>query len=210
MIESMCDHRCAVQLGKTSYRIELASLLLATTAPAPRLVATVGAGSLDVQRLRMLGESLRLRARDVALIAALAAAGTATAVGAVVERLPKGTDLFSAQIDLPLPGAKRAENRSVPGLPATPAGNALATLIRAANGGHAELVVELLGAYTPQELPLPLPDSANVRVVEVLHSEPLRIEYVVESASGERYAGELAVSPSATTDITATRLRPLP
>lgn len=209
MIESMCDHRCAAQLGKTDYRAQLASLLLATTA-APRLVATVGTGNLDVQRLRLLGEPLRLRARDLVLIATLAAAGTATAAVAVVERVPEGTDLFSAPIDLPLLGAKRAENRSVPGLPATPAGSALAALIRAANGGDAELVVELLSAYTPQELPLPLPDSANVRVVEVLHSEPLRIEYVVESASGERYAGELAVSSSATKDFTATRLRPLP
>jgi hypothetical protein len=81
-------------------------------------------------------------------------------------------------------------------------------LIRAANGGETELVVELLGAYTPQELALPLPESANVRLVEVLHSEPLRIQYVVESASGERYAGELAVSAAAAA-ITATRLRPL-
>ncbi len=96
-------------------------------------------------------------------------------------------------------------------MPATPAGNALATLIRAANGGDAELLVELLGAYTPQELAAAAAASPpNVRVVEVLHSEPLRIEYVVESASGERYVGELAVSPSATTNITATRLRPLP
>ncbi len=210
MLESTCDQRCAAQLGKTSYRTELASLLLATTATAPRLVASIGAGSLDVQRLRLLGEPLRLRARDVALIAALVAAGAATAVAAVGERSPAGTDLFSAQMDLPLRGAQRAENGSVPGLPATPAGDALAALIRAANGGNAELVVELLGAYTPQELALPLPDSANVRVVEILRSEPLSIEYVVEGASGERYAGELAVSRSATTDITATRLRPLP
>ena len=56
----------------------------------------------------------------------------------------------------------------------------------------------------------PCPILRTFGVVEVLHSEPLRIEYVVESASGERYAGELAVSGSATTDITATRLRPLP
>jgi beta-lactamase regulating signal transducer with metallopeptidase domain len=193
MIESTCDHRCAAQLGKAGYRAQLASLLLATTAPAPRLAASAGAGNLDVQRLRLLGEPLCLRARDLMLIAALCAAGIATAAAAVVERVT----LLEA-------GALHTD------LPATPAGDALATLIRAANGGNAELVVELLGAYTPQELALPLPDAANVRVVDVLESEPLRIEYIVESAAGARHIGELAVSASAPKDIAATRLRPLP
>jgi bla regulator protein blaR1 len=194
MLESTCDHRCAAQLGKARYSAQLASLLLATSAPAPRLAATVGAGNLDVQRLRLLGEPLRVRARDLALIAALCTAGIATAAAALVERLPMPRELRPPDS----------------GLPATPAGDALATLIRAANGGHTELIVELLGAYTPQELPLPLPDTADVRVVEVLQSGPLRIEYVVESVRGARYLGELAVSPSAPYDITATRLRPLP
>jgi hypothetical protein len=193
MIESTCDHRCAAQLGKAGYRAQLASLLLAATAPAPRLVATAGAGNIGVQRLRLLGEPLQLRALDLTLIAALCAAGIATAAAAVVERVP-----------LLETGAPHTD------LPATPAGDALATLIGAANGGNDELVVELLGAYTPQELPLPLPGARSVRVVEVLDSEPLRIEYVVESATGARHVGELAVSPSAPNNITATRLRPLP
>jgi beta-lactamase regulating signal transducer with metallopeptidase domain len=197
MIESTCDHRCAAQFGKKSYMAQLASLLLTTTAPSPRLLAAVGAGNFDVHRLRLLGAPLHLRARDLVLLAALIFVGTATAALAVVERMPLSVIAVEA-------GDPRE------GLPATPAGDALARLIRAANGGDAGLVVELLGAYTPQELALPLPPSAAVRVVDVLHSEPLRIEYVVESASGERYAGELSVSASAPTHITATRLRPMP
>jgi bla regulator protein blaR1 len=194
MIESTCDHRCAAQLGKADYRGQLASMLLAPRAPAPPLAATAGTGNLDVQRLRLLGEPLRLRARDLVVIAGLCTAGIATAAAAIVERLPPLGDEGALHTDLP----------------ATPAGDALATLIRAANGGNAELLVELLGAYTPQELPLPLPAAGGVRVVELLHSEPLRVEYVVESASGARYVGEIAVSSSAPHDITATGLRPLP
>ena len=78
-------------------------------------------------------------------------------------------------------------------LPATPAGAALAILVRAANVRDSEVLNDLLGAYTPQELPLPLPHGAGeLRVVEVLRSEPLRIEYIVESrATGLRHVGEL-------------------
>ncbi len=86
----------------------------------------------------------------------------------------------------------------------------MAALVGAANGGNSELLAELLGAYTPQELALPLPRAPNLRIVDVLHSEPLRIEYVVESASGTRHVGEIAVSFGApATAITATRLQPL-
>jgi BlaR1 peptidase M56 len=63
MIESTCDHRCAVQLGKAHYVAQLASVLLAGTAPAPRLVATVGAANLDVQRLRLLASCTNARSR---------------------------------------------------------------------------------------------------------------------------------------------------
>jgi hypothetical protein len=193
MLESACDHRCAAQLGKDDYRARLASLLLAATAPAPRLVAT--AGNFDVQRLRLLGEPLRWRSRDRALLAALAAAATAPAAIAVVDRTSSATaaDLVAA------PGGS---------LPATPAGEALSTALRAVNGGDSELLASLLGAYTPQELSLPLPPAPAVRVIDVLRSEPLRIEYVVESAYGMRHVGELAVAASG--EITATRLRPLP
>jgi hypothetical protein len=188
MIESTCDHRCAAELGKAHYVSQLASLLLAATAPAPRLVATIGTASVDVQRLRLLGQPLRVRARDLALVVAVTATGTAAATAAIVER---ATPLTMAA---PL----------VSNLPSTPAGNALAALLRAANAGDSTALAELLGAYTPQELKLPLPHtSGEARVVEVLRSEPLRIEYVVESrGSGARYVGAIAVADSASARIT--------
>jgi beta-lactamase regulating signal transducer with metallopeptidase domain len=198
MIEAACDQRCAAQLGRAHYRGQLASLLLAANLPAPRLMAAANGGNLDVQRLRLLGEPLQLRARDLMLIAMLSAGAIATTAAAVVERLPQLREDRSLGTDLP----------------ETPAGAALTTLIRAVNGDNAELIVELLGAYTPQELPLPLPlplpEGSTVRVVEITHSEPLRIEYVVESSGGVRYAGALAVSAASPQDIIATRLRPLP
>lgn len=191
MLESSCDHRCAAQIGRASYAARLAALLLAATAPMPRLVAT--AGSLDVQRLKLLGEPLALRARDLALLAAFVLSGATAAAAAVVERTP-------------------SEAAAPPGiaLPDTPAGRALSALLGAANGGNTELLVELLGAYTPQELPMPLPSSPRVRIVELRDSSPHHVEYVVENAAGERYVGGLSVRESATTEITATRLRPLP
>ena len=188
MIESTCDHRCAAELGKAHYVSQLASLLLAATTPTPRLIATIGTANVGVQRLRLLGQPLRVRARDLGLLVALAVSGTAAAALAVVER--------SAPVagDAP-PGVE---------LPATPAGNALASLLRAANAGDSAAVAELLGAYTPQELRLPLPHaSGEARVVEVLRSEPLRMEYVVESrGSGARYVGAIAVVDSASARIT--------
>jgi len=188
MIESTCDHRCAAELGKTHYVSQLASLLLAATAPAPRLVATIGTANIDVQRLRLLGQPLRVRSRDLGLLVALAASGTAAAALAVVER-------SAAIAEAAPPGIE---------LPATPAGNALASLLRAANAGDSSAVAELLGAYTPQELRLPLPHtSGDARVVEVLRSEPLRIEYVVESrGSGARYVGAIAVADPTSARIT--------
>ena len=189
MIESACDHRCARQLGKAHYVSQLASLLLAGVAPAPRLVAAIGAANLDVQRLRLLGQPLRVRACDVAIVAALAVSATAAAAGVVVERAAP-----------PLVEAAP----SAGDLPATPAGNALAALLRAASAGDSALLAELLGAYTPQELPLPLPHtSREARVVDVLRSEPLRMEYVIESgAGGARYVGAIAVADSASARIT--------
>jgi hypothetical protein len=116
----------------------------------------------------------------LSLLVALAASGTAAAALAVVEHsAPAG--------ETAAPGLE---------LPATPAGHALASLLGAANAGDSAAVAELLGAYTPQELRLPLPHtSGDARVVEVLRSEPLRIEYVVESrGSGARYVGAIAVA----------------
>lgn len=192
MLESTCDHRCAVQFGKADYAARLAALLLAGTAPAPRLVAT--AGNLDVQRLRLLGTPLRLRVRDLLLVTSLAAAGSAVATTSIIERA----------------GVAPRSNVLASSLPATPAGDALAALLQAANSGSAELLGQLLGAYTPQELASPLPRSPNVRVVDVLRSEPLRIEYVVEDADGLRHIGELRVAGPAGTEIAATRLRLAP
>ena len=159
-------------------------------------MATVHAASLNVQRLRLLGARLRLRARDVVLLAALGASAAATAMTSVVER-----EALAARAEQP---------RSA--LPATPAGTALAVLIRATNVRDHELLNDLLGAYTPQELPLPLPHGAGeLRVAEVLRSEPLRIEYIVESrATGLRHVGELTVGDSRGTTITASRLQSLP
>ena len=85
MIESTCDHRSAEHFDKSRYITELAALLLADATPAPRLMATVHAASLNVQRLRLLGARLRLRARDVVLLAALGASAAATAMTSVVE-----------------------------------------------------------------------------------------------------------------------------
>ena len=194
MLESTCDHRCAVQFGKANYAARLAALLLAGTSPAPRLAAAVGAVNLDVQRLRLLGAPLRLRIRDLVLVASLAAAGAAVATNAVVERA----------------GMAPRSSARASALPSTPAGNALAALLHASNSGNAELLGQLLGAYTPQELASPLPHSGSVRVVDVLRSEPLRIEYVVEGANGLRHIGELTVTGPAGTEIAATRLRPAP
>lgn len=197
MIESTCDHRSAANVDKQSYIRELALLLLTGTARTPRLIATAHSASLDVQRLRLLDTALRLRVRDVALLAALGAAGAATAAAAIVERAAPLRAFAAASLETPIDA-----------LPATPAGRVLATLLRASNGGDTELLNEMLGAYTPQELPLPLPrDSGEARIVDILHSEPLRIEYLVENpASGRQYVGSIAVGGSTPARITESRI----
>ena len=85
MIESTCDHRSAAHFDKPRYISELASLVLAAATPAQRLIATARTGNLDVERLRLLGTSLRLRARDVAVLAAFSVSAAATAMCNVVE-----------------------------------------------------------------------------------------------------------------------------
>lgn len=191
MIESTCDHSSAAHFAKDRYAAELASMLLAGAAPTSRLIATARTPNLDVLRLRLLGTDLRLRVHDVALLAAIGAVGAATATASVVEPVRS----LAAEPAFALPD--------------TPAGAALATLIRATNTGDSDVLTDLLGAYTPQELPLPLPrDLGEVRVVDVLRSEPLRIEYVVESRGGVRHVGEIALSASV--EITESRLRSEP
>jgi hypothetical protein len=192
MIESTCDHLSAVHFARNEYAAELASMLLASAAPKSRLVATVRTPNLDVLRLRLLGTDLRLRVRDVALLAVLALIGATTATASVVE--PSEPPAVEAAL----------------ALPKIPADTALAGLIHAADTGDSQVLTELLGAYTPfQELSLPLPrDAGPVRVVDVPHSDPSRIEYVVESRGGARYVGEIAVSGAA--EITESRLRSMP
>jgi len=202
MIESICDHRSARHFDGSRYVAELASLLLDEAKAAPRLVATVHAASLNVQRLRLLRSQLRLRTRDRWLVFAFAASAAATAMATVVER--QSSPVGPQELALPAGAGNDA-------LPPTPAGAALALLLRAANAGDGELIDDLLGAYTPQELPVPLPRGAGeLRVVEVLRNEPLRIGYIVEDAStGRRHVGELAVDAAGTT-ITASQLRSSP
>ena len=52
MIESACDHRCAAQLGKAHYMSQLASLLLAGTAPATFARRSAGCGDLRSPQAR--------------------------------------------------------------------------------------------------------------------------------------------------------------
>jgi beta-lactamase regulating signal transducer with metallopeptidase domain len=86
MIESTCDERSAAVLGKPRYIGELASLVLAKATPAPGLIATLQTANFDVQRLRLLGTTLRLRARHLAVVAVLGVGAAATAMSNVVER----------------------------------------------------------------------------------------------------------------------------
>ena len=140
MIESRCDHRCAAELGKTHYVSELASLLLASRAPAPRLVAAIGAASLDVQRLRLLAQPLRVRTRDLGPLVALVVLGAATAGLAVAEP--------------PAPLVEAAAPERDP--PTLPAGDVSPKWLNAANAGDSAVLAELLGEYTPlQEFTLP-------------------------------------------------------
>jgi beta-lactamase regulating signal transducer with metallopeptidase domain len=202
MLESVCDHRSAQHIDRARYVTELAALLLTDTATAPRLLATVHAKSLNVQRLRLLRAQLRMRSRDFFVVAALGTSAAATALAHVIERQP--APAFDPQQLSPLTSGNAA-------LPSTQAGAALALLLRAANAGDADLIDDLLGAYTPQELPAPLPRVAGeLQIVAVLRSEPRRIEYVVEDRStGARHVGELAVDAAGTT-ITSSRLRSSP
>jgi hypothetical protein len=197
MLESACDHRCAASFGKRRYVGALVALALHGAPPSAQLLATVRRENFDVARLRLLDRALRLRVRDVLLIAALALTAGATTVAAsvVIEHRDVAIVIDST-------GAT---------IPSTPAGRALEMLLRAANGGDAELLREYLGAYTPQELPLPFPTGAELRVVDVLTSEPLRIEYLVESRDGRAAGiGEIEVADHSMRTITSSRLRELP
>ena len=137
MIESICDHRSAKHFEKSRYVTELASLLLADAAPAPRLLATMQASSLNVQRVRLLHAQLRLRTRDLALVAALGVSAAATAMTNVVERSPS----LTAPPESARPAAA----------PSPVTGDALAVLPRAASGADSAAIDDLLATYAPQQ-----------------------------------------------------------
>jgi hypothetical protein len=128
MIESTCDHRSAAQFEKSQYAAELASLVLANAAPAPALIATMRAANLDVQRLKLLRTPLRLRARDVVVVAALGAGAATTAMSNVVER----------EVTLP---------------PQTPPSSAQASVLATDNPNGSDVLDDWLDAYayTPQQ-----------------------------------------------------------
>lgn len=134
MLESICDHRSAAVLGKSRYRAELASLLLAGAGSAPGLMATARTAGFDVQRVRLLGATLRLRARDAVLLAALGVGAAATALTDVAER----------------DAAQDYARTSAP--PSAPNDSAAPSALRAAEARTA-LLDDLLGvyAYTPQQ-----------------------------------------------------------
>ena len=71
---------------------------------------------------------------------------------------------------------------------------------------------EYLGAYTPQEVKLPLGGwTRGVELVDVVSSEPQRIEYVVKDATSEaRKLGELTVGDSSALLVTESTLRDMP
>jgi hypothetical protein len=128
MLEATCDQRSAAVFDKPRYIGELASLVLAKAAPAPGLLATLQTPNFDVQRLRLLGTTLRLRARDLVVVAVLGVGAAATAMSHVVER--RSPVARAASPDAAQPAERGA---------------------RGAN--DAELLDELLGvyAYTPQQ-----------------------------------------------------------
>lgn len=102
MMESICDHRSAERFGKPRYAAELAALVLAGAARQPGLCATLQTANLDVQRVRLLGRPLRVRARDFVLLATLGAGAAATAMSGVLE-----------PITVPAPAASQAAATAV-------------------------------------------------------------------------------------------------
>jgi hypothetical protein len=193
MMESMCDHRSARCFGRRRYVEQLAAMMLdAEAARSPRLVATALCPSLNVLRVKLLKRRLRLRARDYALIGLLATAGATVAAAQVFE------------------SPDRPEWSRVT-IPATPAGRALTTLLGAFNDGDLGLMSAYLGAYTPQEVDLPIFDwTSGLELLEVVNSERLRIEYVVKDNRSEtRRLGTLEVADSPMMDVRIAELRNL-
>jgi hypothetical protein len=194
MMESICDHRGARCLGRRQYIEHLAAMMLdAEGARSPRLAAAALRPSLNILRLELLKRRMRLRVRDYVLIGLLATAGATVAAAQVFEN----------------PHARPKWSHVA--IPATPAGRALATLLGAFNEGDLELMGTYLGAYTPQELNLPVFDwTSGLELLEVVNSEPLRIEYVVKDNDSEmRRFGTLEVADSPMIEVRAAELRNL-
>jgi hypothetical protein len=140
MIESICDHRSAKHFGQSRYVTELASLLLADAVPAPRLLATMQAASLNIERVRLLRTPLRLRARDVVLVAALGVSAAATAMTNVVERTRP-------------PSSTTPQNASLPSAlaPPTSTGNARSVLPHTDSADDSAAIDDMLASYAPQQ-----------------------------------------------------------
>ncbi len=187
MSEAACDRRCSARFGRPQYIERLAALMLdADAAAAPRLLAAARGNGLDVHRLELLGRSMRLRARDCALMLAFTAAGAAYAGSHVIEP--------------PKPAWSRVT------VPATPAGRTLTTLLEAFETGDTQLLGSYLGAYTPQELAWPLAGFTHgVELVDIVTSEPFRIEYLVrDGRDGAIGLGRLELTDSARPRTAAT------
>jgi beta-lactamase regulating signal transducer with metallopeptidase domain len=136
MLESICDHRSAKHFGQSRYVTELASLLLADAVPAPRLLATMQAASLNVERVRLLRTPLRLRSRDLVVVAALGVSAAATAMTNVVEPTHPASSMTPQLSAL---------------APSTPTGNARVVLPHTDDADDSEAIDDMLASYAPQQ-----------------------------------------------------------
>jgi hypothetical protein len=192
--ESACDHRSAQVLGRDAYIERLAAMMLDAHAAAvsPMLAAAHG-GHLDVARLRKLTQPTHLRLHEAVMIVAVAAA---TGVSIAAQRLT--------------PPADRPVWSRV-GIPDTPAGDALETLLSAFNEGDPEFIDAYLGAYMPQQVSWELYDwESGVELLDIVDSGRLSIQYVVRERAGEaRRLGWLEVADTEPTFVTGSALRDL-
>jgi hypothetical protein len=114
LVEAACDRRCAASLGLPNYIERLAAMMLESGCRAsPRLAAA--ARGQNVARLELLSAASRLRARDCALLLALAAVGAGFAGWRVAEARTEGHT------------ASHSWSRVA--IPSTPAGRALEALL---------------------------------------------------------------------------------
>ncbi|MBN1238314.1 MAG: hypothetical protein JXB36_07415 [Gammaproteobacteria bacterium] len=191
MLEASCDRDCAAVLGRQHYVERLASMMLARESQrAPRLVAAMHGRNGDVERVKRLARSARVRPRHVASLAVLTAAAAVTAVCRVAEPAER-------------PGWSRV------GIPATPAGAALGAVLGAFDRGDEEWLRAYLGTFTPQEVSLDLYDwIGSLQLVAVSPRGRYGIDYVVmHEATGMKRAGRLEVAAAAPARVTRSELR---